>query len=225
MVTARRSPRSRPRRRPRCRRGGARRHGRWREAVYDIADLLEEDLGERMVGFHLRPTPNLAELRTRRGAGRLRGRPFSRGGGVTRRRLPAAPPDPLARRRDATARPGRGAGRRAGQTASLDAELPRLRPLATVGLLGERGRRDPTSGSRFLGDAVLGMVVTDAVLPPLPRAAGGELAKLRSSRQHGDAGRDQSAEIRLGSACGSARAKRRRVGGPRPPSSPTPWKP
>jgi len=32
-------------------------------AVYDIADLLEEDLGERMVGFHL-DDADLAELRT-----------------------------------------------------------------------------------------------------------------------------------------------------------------
>jgi len=204
----------RPRRRPRCRRGGARSAWELARGRLRHADLLEEDLGEGMVGFPPR------RRRPRRAAHRRKRPttwpPFGAGGGRPRRRpRRRRPPGPPARR-DSTTRSRRW---RALVTASPTPSYC-LRPLAPVELLGERGRR-VQQRLEFLATPSWGWS-SHAAYRRFPDA-GGELAKLRSRVNTATLARSRP---RSGSDRPAARkARRRRVGGPRPPSSPTPWKP
>jgi len=64
----------------------------------------------------------------------------------------------------------------------------------------ENGGVESNERLEFLGDAVLGMVVTDAVYRRFPELPEGELAKLRSSVVNTATLAEIAAEIRLGSA-------------------------
>lgn len=88
----------------------------------------------------------------------------------------------------------------------------------------ENGGLPTNERLEFLGDSVLGLVVTDTLYRIHPDLPEGQLAKLRarwSIRVHW---RKWGAASNSAPSSGSAVVKRAREGGTRRPSSPTPWK-
>ncbi len=171
-------------------------------ALIELVEALEEELGERTVGFHI-DDEDLADLKTVRDAvdyvvGRL--------GGLTVELLPVTG---LAALNERLGRPV------ADETALAAA-------LAHRSWCAENPGHDSNERLEFLGDAVLGLVVTDHIyrtLPDAPRGRAGQGAGVGGER--GGAGRGGGrARARRRPAC-SARARPGRAGARSRRSSPT----
>ncbi|TWH68817.1 ribonuclease-3 [Micromonospora olivasterospora] len=92
----------------------------------------------------------------------------------------------------------------------------------------ENGGLPTNERLEFLGDSVLGVVITTALFHNHPDLPEGQLAKLRASvvnmRALADVAR-ASAPPASARTCCSARGRRAPAGGTRRASSPTPWRP
>ena len=110
----------------------------------------------------------------------------------------------------------------------LDAELLTL-AMTHRSYAYENGGLPPNERLEFLGDAVLGLVVTDHLYRAHPDLPEGQLAKLRASvvNMHALAGVARGAGRSPGSArtCCWARARSSPAAGTRRASSPTAWRP
>ena len=165
-------------------------------ALIELVEALEEELGERTVGFRI-DDEDLEDLKTRARRRRLRRRSTGLSALTDRPTL------------DALGRPPR-------VTASPT-------PSCSTGRVTHRSWCAENPGAvsnerlEFLGDAVLGLVVTDRLFARYPEHAEGELAKhALDARERGDAGRGgRGARPGRRPACW-ARARTQRVAGPKP---------
>ncbi len=169
-------------------------------ALIELVEALEEELSERTVGFRI-DDEDLEDLKTVRDAvdyvvAKLQARPDGRSASTCRHptaRTPTLPDEPEPDRL-----PGHGAGRPPG----LDGR--RRRPADPVARPPVVVRREPGTGSNerleFLGDAVLGLVVTDHLYRTYPDMPEGELAKVRASVVNSAALAEVAAELDIGDA-------------------------
>ena len=185
-------------------------------ALIELVEALEEELGERTVGFTLR------RRRPRRPAHRRATRSTTSWPGSARERSrPGEPHEPAGR---ATADPDLDArlqlalGWTFPDPALLDAALAHRSYCAEHGIEASNERLE------FLGDSVLGFVVTTFVFDEYPQLPEGELAKLRASVVNAEVLAELAARSTSARRCGSARARTRPAGGPSRRSSPTRWK-
>ncbi len=88
----------------------------------------------------------------------------------------------------------------------------------------ENGGLPTNERLEFLGDSVLGLVVTDTLYRTHPDLPEGQLAKLRAAVVNSRALAEVGAGSTSAPSSGSAAVKRERAAGTRRPSSPTPWK-
>lgn len=88
----------------------------------------------------------------------------------------------------------------------------------------ENGGLPTNERLEFLGDSVLGLVVTDTLYRTHPDLPEGQLAKLRAAVVNSRALAEVGAASNSAPSSGSAEVKRAREAGTRHPSSPTPWK-
>lgn len=88
----------------------------------------------------------------------------------------------------------------------------------------ENGGLPTNERLEFLGDSVLGLVVTDTLYRTHPDLPEGQLAKLRAAVVNSRALAEVGAASNSAPSSGSAAVKRARVAGTRLPSSPTPLK-
>ena len=86
----------------------------------------------------------------------------------------------------------------------------------------ENGNLPTNERLEFLGDSVLGVVITETLYLTHPELSEGRLAKLRAAVVNARALADVARTIGLGGTSASARARRRPVAARRPRSSPTP---
>ena len=173
-------------------------------ALIELVEVLEEDIGERTVGFSF-DDEDLAELQTVGDAVDY----VHVGPRIERTSMPTRSLSSLARRADRSHLRRRAHLERAMVHRSYCAEHPDAVPNERL---------------EFLGDAVLGLAVTDHVYATATATAEGQLAKLAGVV---NARRSPSSPPRSGSArrsC-SARARTAREGGRSRRSSPTRWRP
>ena len=107
---------------------------------------------------------------------------------------------------------------------TLDPELLEL-ALTHRSFAYENGSLPTNERLEFLGDSVLGVVVTETLYRTHPAISEGRLAKLRAAVVNARALADVARTIGLGEHVLLARARRRRVDARRPRSSPTPSRP
>lgn len=88
----------------------------------------------------------------------------------------------------------------------------------------ENGGLPTNERLEFLGDSVLGLVVTDTLYRTHPDLPEGQLAKLRAAVVNSRALAEVGAGSTSAPSSGSAEVKRERAAGTRRPSSPTPLK-
>ena len=169
-------------------------------ALIELVEALEEELGERTVGFRIEDE-DLEDLKTVRDAVDY----------VHERvEVDRASPCPL-RSRDLD-----GLTRAASATGSPTRSL--LRPGPGPPLVVRRDARAAESNERleFLGDAVLGWVDRRPRVPPLRRSARGQLTDLRKSVVNAIALAEVAVDSTSGRTCCSARVRRRPAGADKP---------
>ena len=88
----------------------------------------------------------------------------------------------------------------------------------------ENGGLPTNERLEFLGDSVLGLVVTDTLYRTHPDLPEGQLAKLRAAVVNSRALAEVAADWNSAASSGSAGARRAPAAGTRPRSSPTPSK-
>ena len=89
----------------------------------------------------------------------------------------------------------------------------------------ENGGLPTNERLEFLGDSVLGLVVTEELYRRHPDLPEGQLAKLRAAVVNSRALAEVARALESDGTCGSAAARRPAAAGTSPRSSPTPWRP
>ena len=88
----------------------------------------------------------------------------------------------------------------------------------------EQGGLPTNERLEFLGDSVLGLVVTEHLFVTYPDLSEGQLAKLRAAVVNSRALADVARQLDLGASSTWVAARRAPAAGISPPSSPTPWR-